>query len=165
MKLKMMIGVVVFAFSMTAFAQVKAPATGGTATLSCPAGSKLIGGPKSVLEASVCVRMSRDGSRIFHGPYVAYWANGVKQAEGQYDNGFRSGHWTFFDEKGVKTGETNFNMDNYDGLRIEFWPNGQKKLEETYRAGRREGAQIMFDQTGKVISKVDFSGDRPVGTR
>ena len=166
MTLKMTVGAVVFALSMPVLAQSapKVPPSAGV-KLSCPTGSRQVGGPKSALEASVCVRTGRDGSRTFHGPYVAYWQNGVKQAEGQFDEGFREGKWTFFDEKGVKTGETFFKMGNYHGLRVEFWANGQKKLEENYASGRRQGVQKMFDQAGKVLSQTEFGDDRPLTTR
>ncbi len=174
-------GVVVFAVSVSAFAQARpppppparvaapvaapAPTTtvkpGPDVVLSCPAGTKQVGGAKSAFEASFCMRTGRDGLRIFHGPYIAYWSNGQKQAEGQYDEGFRSGHWMYFDEQGVKNMEITFKMGDYDGQFVEFWPNGQKKLEETYQMGRRQGAHITYDQTGKVTSKVDYVDNRP----
>lgn len=145
-------------------AAVPAPSGGAPAVvkLECSAGTKQIGGPKSAIEASACVKFGRDGTRIYHGPYVAYWPNGVKQAEGQYLESFRDGKWTFFDDKGVKTGETSFKAGNYDGVRVEFWPNGQKKLEESYVMGKRQGLQQTFDQTGKALSVIEFVDDRPV---
>lgn len=169
MKVRTITGVLVLA-ALPVFAQgfqtgKVGPATDakpGTAAVGCPAGARQVGGPTSMMEATGCVKFSRDGSRIFHGPYIAYWKDGVKQAEGQYEEGFRSGKWTFFNEKGVKDGETTFKMGDYDGLRIEFWPNGQKKLEETYVMGRRQGAQKQFDQVGKLVSTTEFVDDRPV---
>jgi hypothetical protein len=172
MNLKNAMGVVVLMSCFPALAQQakvpgpSAPPKGALdVALSCPAGSKQVGGAKSPFEASLCMRLSRDGSRIFHGPYVAFWSNGQKQAEGQYDEGMRAGKWVFFDESGVRTGETVFRMGDYDGLRVEFFPNGQKKLEETYAMGRRQGAQVMYDLSGKVQSKLDFIDDRPVQSR
>ncbi len=161
----------VMALGSTAFAQgkpavVTPPAKPtGEVVLTCPAGTKQVGGAKSVFEASGCMRLGQDGSRIFHGPYVAYWPNGTKQAEGQFENSFRTGAWAFFDEKGVKTGETSFRGDHYDGLRVEFHANGQKKLEETYVLGKRQGAQLTFDLTGKQIAKIDYVDDRPVAAK
>ena len=167
--MKNIVSAVVITCSFAVMAQAKAvvPVAKPAAEvqLACPAGSKQVGGAKSALEASVCMRVGQDGSRIFHGPYVAYWPNGMKQAEGQYDNSFRAGQWTFFDDKGVKTGQTSFRMDSYDGARIEFHANGAKKLEETYSMGKRQGAQLTFDLTGKQISKVDFVDDRPVAVK
>lgn len=142
MKTRIIVGVMAL-FALPAFAQ--------EARLACGADTKQVGGPKSFMEASGCVKFAADGSRVFHGPYVAYWPNGTKQAEGQYEHNRRSGKWVFFDQAGVKTGETEFKLGDYDGLRVEFWPNGAKKLEETYSMGVRQGVQRLFDQTGKQI--------------
>lgn len=120
--------------------------------LNCPQGSKQIGGAKTALEAVVCVRADKEGGRVFHGPYIAFWPNGKHQAEGQYENGWRSGSFTFFDQAGVKTGTTEFKKGDYDGVRVEFHPNGMKKLEETYVAGVKQGASRQFDVTGKAIA-------------
>jgi hypothetical protein len=175
MSFKKTMGMVVFAVSVSAFAQAKPPppppakvATPAPTNmvkdvvLSCPTGTKQVGGAKSVFEASLCMRIGRDGMRIFHGPYVAYWPNGQKQAEGQYDEGFRSGHWVYFDEQGVKNEEINFKMGDYDGQLVEFWPNGQKKLEENYQMGRRQGAHVSYDQAGKVLTKIEYVDNRAV---
>ncbi len=146
------------------FAEAKSgdAANGADVKLACPADTKQVGGRKSSLMASVCVKTGRDGSRVFHGPYVAYWNSGVKQAEGQFDNGWRAGAWSFFDEKGVKTGDVGFNQGDYDGVRVEFHDNGQKKLVENYVKGRRQGMQTMYDVSGKVLSTTNFVDDRPV---
>ena len=103
--------------------------------LSCPPGTQQAGGSKSPLEAVVCVRFDKDGGRIFHGPYVAFWPNGQRQAEGQYEDGWRTGTFTFFDKDGVKTGVTTFKHGEYDGARVEFSPNGQPSLTERYVNG------------------------------
>lgn len=142
--MKKLIGSLVFALAVPAFA----------ADLSCPVGTKLVGGPKSAFEASLCMKAGADGSRTFHGPYVAYWPNGTVQAQGQYEEGWRSGTWTFFDAKGVKTGVTTFKQGDYDGLRVEFHANGMKKLEEQYTKGTRIGEVKSFDLTGKEITAV-----------
>lgn len=141
MKLKLVAGMMML-FAVPAFAQ--------EAKLACSPDTKQIGGPRSFFEASGCVKFGSDGSRIFHGPYVAYWPNATKQAEGQYEQNRRSGKWTFFDQSGVKTGETEFKSGDYDGLRVEFWPNGQKKLVEVFSMGVR-ASQRVFDQTGRQV--------------
>ncbi len=134
------------AIALTAFAQAKPEVT-----LTCPAGTKQIGGAKTFLESTACAKFARDGSRVFHGPFVAYWPDGAKQAEGQYEEGFRNGHWIFFDEKGVKTGETDFMHGNYHGHRVQFWPNGRVMMEEEYDHGRQTSLKT-FDQNGAAIA-------------
>lgn len=134
---------------------------GAEVKLNCPAGARQVGGAKSALEASVCVKVGPSSTRMFHGPYVAYWPNGVKQAEGQYEDGNRTGSWAFFDEQGVKTGETQFLADSYHGTRVEFFANGAKKLEETYVNGKRQGQAKAYDAKGKV-TVTEFRDDHPV---
>lgn len=139
-------------------------APGAELKLSCPGGTKQIGGQKSALEATLCVKVGPNSTRLFHGPYVAFWPNGNKQAEGQYEDGNRGGHWVFFDEQGVKTGETNFKDDSYHGSRIEFFPTGKVKLEETYVMGKRQGPQKTYDAAGKV-TVTQFQDDHPIAAK
>ncbi len=142
--------IAVAALSSTASAQVNTAVDDASPpALSCPAGARQVGGAKSAIEATGCVRYGRDGARVFHGPYVAYWPNGVKQAEGQYLDGARDGRWAFFDEAGIKTGETDFKAGDYHGTRVEFFPNGQKRLEEVFVRGRRQGPARFFDELGR----------------
>lgn len=112
-------------------------------------------------EGTFCRRA--DG--VVHGPYVGFHTNGVKNAEGAYVDGQRSGRWFFFDEQGRKVGQTDFKLDKYDGERIVFAPNGQVQLREQYVAGKREGEQVVYDLQGKVMTVTQFQGDRAVATK
>src|SRR5690349_13872121 len=93
--------------------------------LACPVGTKQAGGLNTPLEGFGCLKAGTK-ERVFHGPYVAYWPNGQKQAEGQFENGWRTGNWSFFDRDGKKSGETQFKNDEYNGLRVEFNADGSK---------------------------------------
>ncbi|NTX15521.1 hypothetical protein HUA76_32610 [Myxococcus sp. CA056] len=106
-----------------------------------------------------------DGKGTHHGPYVDFWATGQKQSEGQYKDGFRSGHWTFYDANGVKTGETQFENNDYHGRRVQFHPNGSKKMEQTWVKGKREGSEATYTEDGKKASEVRYSADKPVAAK
>jgi len=121
------------------------------AKLSCPVGTKQVGGQKSAFEADLCVKNLSDGSRVFHGPYIAYWPNGQQQALGQYEEGWRSGHWSYFDGNGTKTGETDFVHGDFHGKRVQFWANGRVMMEEQYDHGRQLSVKT-FDQNGAPIA-------------
>jgi len=127
-------------------------------TLACPAGSQQAGGPGSAFEASLCLRTS---PRVFHGPYVAFWPNGVRQSEGQYQDGFRSGRWVFYDDAGVKTGETTFKQGSYDGPRLEYFSNGAVRVEEHWVMGKRQGPQKIIAVDG-AVAVTEYRDDRPV---
>ncbi|MCC6574118.1 MAG: CPBP family intramembrane metalloprotease [Planctomycetes bacterium] len=45
------------------------------------------------LEAERSVRVLSDGKEVNHGPYVRWYANGVKAEEGAFDNGEKVGLW------------------------------------------------------------------------
>ncbi len=134
---------------------------GGGIALQCPAGSVQAGGKDSAFEAVLCVRHGADGSREFHGPYVSFRKDGTKEAEGQYENGWRTGKWVFFDQTGFQYGETNFTRGDYDGVRWERLPNGQKKFEENWVMGKRQGTQKSWDAKG-ILTAVEFKDDHAV---
>lgn len=137
--------------AMVAVMMVSAVAFAEGAKLSCPAGTRQVGGLKTPLEADVCIKVMSDGSRIFHGPYIAYWANGQQQAVGQHEEGWQVGHWVFFDANGVKTGDTDFIHGQFHGKRIQYWANGKVMMEEQYDHGRQLSVKT-FDQNGAPIA-------------
>jgi hypothetical protein len=141
--------------------RVMVPATKPALHPGCPAGTTAGGGAGSAFEATVCFKVSPQGQRVFHGPYVAYWPNGAPQSQGQYEEGFRSGRWVFFDQAGALTGETWFKAGSYDGLRVELNADGSKRLEEQWVAGKRQGPQKMWDKSG-ALKVVEYRDDRPV---
>lgn len=154
-----------------AFAQAPAPAAVPSLTqaptftaaskLSCPAGTRQVGGPKANLGALACMKFATDGLRIFHGPMVSFYASGKVEAVGQMEEGFRTGKWTFFDEAGRMVGETEFLKGDYHGRRVELLPSGQLKLEEHWVNGKRQGPQKAIDAQG-VMTVTEYRDDRPV---
>jgi hypothetical protein len=119
--------------------------------LNCPTGTRQAGGLNTPFEATLCLKTGPDGSRVFQGPYVAWWPNGKMQAQGQNDEGWRTGHWVFWDPNGVKTGETDFIHGDFHGKRVQFWPNGKVMMEEVYDHGRQISVKT-FDQSGLPIA-------------
>ncbi|MHB8874315.1 MAG: toxin-antitoxin system YwqK family antitoxin [Myxococcaceae bacterium] len=117
--------------------------------MQCPAGSvqKLVAG-----QDLHCV--NKDGTRPLS-PMVMLYPSGKKMAEGQVAaGGFRSGTWTLFDEKGVKTHTIEFKGGNFDGKWVEFYPNGVIKKTEQFKDGISLGVAQSFDLTGKPVPHV-----------
>lgn len=140
------------------------PAGPSAPAISCPAGTRSLGDSVSPPERLTCAKVSAAGESVLHGPCIEFHKNGRKQAEGQYVDGFRSGLWIFWDEAGVKVGETNFRKGNYHGARIEYYADGQKKLEENWVNGKRQGFVKSWNRTG-ALSVVEYRDDRPVAAR
>jgi|GEM_PF-1027544 len=154
--------------------------SGQTVRLDCPAGTVQNTTKVSKDMAAFCKKTGteQEGGKepVAHGPYVAFWANGQKQAEGQNKDGFRSGIWTFWDESGAKTGETEFVRGNYHATRVEFYANGKKKTEEQWNNGTREGISVAYSEdgqkvaerhyaAGKVVKETAFENGKPVASK
>lgn len=146
-----------------AFAGDAASKTGVNIQLNCPSGTKQFGNPD---DGIYCRKMvSKDGFNMPHGPYMSYFPNGQKRAEGQYFEGFRSGTWTFYDESGKQTGRTEFSGDNYHGKRVQYFANGKPRLIEEYVNGRRQGLMQEFSEDGKLVREAQFRDDKQVDAK
>jgi hypothetical protein len=149
-----------FAFA-DAVTLTKAPTIQAGHVIGCPAGTAQVGGINSHMSAIACMKMSADGSRVFHGPMVSLYGNGKVEAVGQTVEGMRSGRWTFFDATGTKVGETEFANGDYHGRRLVYSSTGALKADEFWVNGKRQGAQKTIDESGR-LAVVQFVDDRPV---
>lgn len=93
---------------------------------------------------------------------VLLYPNGVKQAEGQTENGFRTGLWTLYDESGRKTGTAMFKGGNFHGEVVEFHANGKVRKVEQYVDGLREGTAKEFSEDGKLVKQTEYRANRVV---
>lgn len=148
------------ALAQTAPASEQAPAISSNYKLQCPTGTHQIGGVDSGLELIACMKDSNDDSRVFQGPMVSLWPSGKVEAVGQVVDGLRSGRWTFYDQSGLKTGETDFLGGDYHGRRVQYYPGGALKFEENWVQGRRQGVQKSWSASGK-LAVAEFKDDRP----
>jgi antitoxin component YwqK of YwqJK toxin-antitoxin module len=67
-----------------------------------------------------------------HGPWVRYFPDGTRMAEGSY------------------------NEDQPDGPVVFYHPNGQVHIRGNYRLGLKTGVWETFDEDGKLISKEEY---------
>lgn len=150
--------------AVSAFAQVpveQAPVISQGHQLACPAGTHQVGGVRSSMAKLTCTKTTVDGSRVFHGPMISFYASGRVEAVGQNTEGFRSGTWSFFDEAGHKVGETEFLRGEFHGRRVELGAEGRVLREEQWLNGKRQGLQKSFDGAG-VATLTEYRDDRPV---
>jgi hypothetical protein len=129
-------------------ADLNVPELGTNVKLSCGPGSKQMNDGEGIF----CSRGGGVGDERLEGPYVGLNKNGTVHAKGQYLAGGRTGHWVFFDDKGIKTHEIDFKNDNFDGQRVEFYPNGQKKTVEVYSRGVLTAPPTEFGETGTPVN-------------
>lgn len=152
------------AVATVAFAQApaveRAPTIRADHKLACPAGTRQVGGVKSNLQMLGCMKLGPEGERLFHGPMISFYASGRVEAIGQAEDGFRTGKWVFYDEQGIKTGETEFLKGDFHGRRVFFNPDGTLKSEENWVKGMRQGPQKTF--VNGVATVTEYKDDRPV---
>jgi hypothetical protein len=142
-------------------------AAGGTVKLDCPAGTVQRGTRVSKDDGVFCVKAGaarEPGEPVAHGPYVDFHANGQKASEGQYQDGFRTGRWTFYDASGAKRGETEFSGGNYSGRRVEYHANGQVKREQHWVNGKRQGTETTYDAQGQKLTVTQLKDNRELRT-
>jgi hypothetical protein len=116
--------------------EVAAPTPGALLTVSCPPPSEAQKLDAAEGLGSQCVRRLGDGW-VAHGPYVLYWTSGATKAEGSFENGKRSGIWSF------------------------YYANGQLRERATFRAGEREGCGATFDAEGNALPAPCADGGPP----
>lgn len=127
--------------------------------LQCPSGTQRHEGKNEGKRSVFCVRLGGGqsfGEPVLHGPYLEFHKNGQKALEGAYDNGASNGRWAFYDEKGQKTGETEFLRGTYNGVRVEYRAPGVKKFEENWQRGSLHGASTKFDEKGQKLHEAQF---------
>jgi hypothetical protein len=131
--------------------------------LNCPAGTTQKGGSDATHDITACVKPG-NGFKP-HGPTVFFYPSGAKQAEGQSENGFRTGLWTLYDEKGNKTGTAMFKGGNFHGEVVELYPNGKVRKVEQYVDGLREGTAKEFSEDGRLVKQTEYRNNREVAAK
>jgi hypothetical protein len=131
--------------------------------LNCPANTRQFGNPQ---EGLICRKPNPAGDLgVAHGPYASFHANGQKDAEGQYVDGFRSGTWSFYSENGQLRSRIEFQTGNYHGKREEFFPNGKLRIIESYVAGKLNGLVKEFSEDGQLVRQAEYRDNQEVASK
>jgi MORN repeat variant len=131
--------------------------------LKCPAGMVQKGGSDATHDIAACVKQGAGFKP--HGPTVYFYPSGAKMAEGPSENGFRTGLWTLYDEKGNKTGTAMFKGGNFHGEVVELHPNGKVRKAEQYVNGLREGTAKEFSEDGRLVKQKEYRNNREVAAK
>lgn len=95
-----------------------------------------------------------------HGPYVEYHRGGRKAREGGYEQGDRTGRWTFFFEDGTKEEESGWTKGFPDGPFSNYWRNGKLRTEGRRCRGVQCGKWRSFDEDGRLTGSVEYGEQR-----
>jgi len=90
--------------------------------------------------------------------------NGQVRAEGNYDNGARSGVWTYYDAVGNLQGQGTYeNGMMKSGLEITFHLNNQKESEGTWTNGQKDGYWVYYYKSGVKYTEGNYLHGKKTG--
>ena len=98
------------------------------------------------------------GSDQQHGTWVAWYRNGMKLFEGQYDHGVPTGKFTWFYPNSQQQAEAEYQNGIKSGTWITWHTNGQKESEGQFTEGRLIGKWTHWDADGKVVEVQEMNG-------
>jgi antitoxin component YwqK of YwqJK toxin-antitoxin module len=104
------------------------------------------------------------GQQILQGPYERTGATGILLIQACFDDGGRSGTWTYRFAKGALSGTESFDANHLlTGPFVSYFESGQKEYEGTAIAGDLEGAYTEWAENGMVVLQSTYSGGHLVG--
>ncbi len=91
------------------------------------------------------------------GPWVYYYSNGNKKAEGEIIEGMRTGHWNFYHEEGYLESEgTIWNDSLYHGETKTYYSNGKLESVALYENNEPHGHYIKYHENGQLKEEGEF---------
>ncbi len=85
------------------------------------------------------------------GPFIEYWSNGKKYAEGTYKNKKLDGVYTEYFESGKKKSALTYVGGEWNGPYTTWFDSGQKSGEGTFKAGKLHGTNTHWHRTGRKM--------------
>ena len=80
--------------------------------------------------------------------WTYYYENGIKQAEGRYEEGYRDGEWIYYHENGNISARGIYAKGDKYGKWTYFHENGKVSSEGEERDGKKEGYWKIYDNQG-----------------
>jgi antitoxin component YwqK of YwqJK toxin-antitoxin module len=88
---------------------------------------------------------------------VNYYEDGTKKMEGGYENGERSGKWSYWYPNGKLWSQGIYKNGKENGLKTVWHSNGQKYYEGSAVNDKRTGIWKFWDEKGNLVKEVDYS--------
>lgn len=98
-----------------------------------------------------------NGTRLQHGPAVAWYDNGLPKMKGQYVSGKRVGRFTWWHNNGNKQLEGVYEADDKVGAWTWWHENGMKSIEGNYEANVAVGVWRWWEPDGQLASEENLS--------
>lgn len=107
------------------------------------------------------VKQFSKGPKINHGPYSELRPDGSKYCRGPYQDGLRTGSWTFWHTGGRVAKSGSYKAGKPEGVWTYWRDDGTKERVETYADGKREGRWLFYYPGGKLSKQEEYkAGNR-----
>ena len=117
-----------------------------------PAAEKKVEAPVQKEEAQVA-----GGEELKDGdPFVSYYPNGNKSAQGMFKDGMMNGEWVTWYENGQMQKLETYLNDMLEGRKAAWNDKGQLLKESWYREGKLHGKATSWDEKGNIISVEEY---------
>ncbi|HBH07297.1 MAG TPA: hypothetical protein DDX92_11920 [Flavobacteriales bacterium] len=98
-----------------------------------------------------------DANGLKQGPWIEYYREGEKRAEGEYLDGARIGAWKFFHLNGKIAQKGKYKEGGKaHGRWVWYFDNGMVLKEENYRKGLEDGDFTEYDSTGNELVRGSY---------
>ena len=105
---------------------------------------------KDVMKGFDTQERKREAKPRKDGPFIEYWSNGKKRAEGTYKNKKLDGVYTEYFESGKKKSALTYVGGERNGPYTWWFESGQKSVEGTFKAGTEHGTTKCYHENGKM---------------
>jgi uncharacterized protein len=87
---------------------------------------------------------------------INFYEDGAKKMEGAYENGERSGTWSYWYPDGKLWSQGVYKDGKENGLKTVWHSNGQKYYEGNSKDDKRTGIWKFWDEKGNLLKEVDY---------
>ncbi len=87
---------------------------------------------------------------------INYYEDGTKKMEGAYENGERTGKWSYWYPDGKLWSQGVYKNGKENGLKTVWHSNGQKYYEGNTKEDKRTGVWKFWDEKGELLKQVDY---------
>ena len=88
-----------------------------------------------------------------------YESTGKKKLQGQYEDGYKDGKWTYWYDNGQKEKEEIYDGANGTPQKRTYWhENGEKSAEQTYKGRMRDGLWTSWYENGQKKTEGTYKG-------
>lgn len=105
--------------------------------------------------------VARVGQDQKHGVWIAWYPNGKRRIEAQYEHDSPVGAFTWWYENGQKQAEGQYKTGIKHGTWMTWHANGLKESTCEYRDGTLVGKWMRWDASGKLAETHDFNVEKP----